>query len=410
MHRLLGRFLVAAVPPGLLIVAFLVTRDPARLPRPVAALADEITYLALGAAVLLGLAFNRGRTFFAAVVALLAFGAYEYYLVGGIDGPRPRTVYAALCILAPLVLMVLAILEERGTTGAQALLRVILIAAACAVPAAILYAGDQTLIRWAYVRLVEAPLPVKTPIPQVGILAIAASLVGTVLLAGRHGRPVPLSALWTIVALAGGLHSVATGPGASAYFTAAGLILSLAVLGVSYRMAFQDELTALPSRRALEEALRAVGGTYAIGMVDVDHFKRLNDAYGHDVGDQVLRMVGAKLMDVAGGGRAFRYGGEEFAVLFPGKDAQGALPHLEELRAAIAGYRIAIRSDHRERRLGSRTDRPAKENSEPETINVTVSIGVAERSGAHPDPRSVVKAADAALYRAKREGRNRVCA
>ncbi|MCC6610125.1 MAG: GGDEF domain-containing protein [Burkholderiales bacterium] len=410
MHRALGRLLVSWAPLGLLIAAFLVTRDPSLVPRPLALLAGEIAYLALGAALLLGLAFNRGRTFFSAVVMSLAFGACKHYLAGGIGDLTPRTVYAMLCILAPLTLMALAILEERGTTGGQALLRVALIAAACAVPAAILYTGDQALIRWAYVKLVEAPLPIKTPIPQLGILAIAASLIGTVVLGGRLGRPVPVSTLWTIAALAGGLHSVTTALGAAAYFAAAGLILSLAVLSVSYRMAFQDELTALPSRRALEEALRAVGGTYAIGVVDVDHFKRLNDTYGHDVGDQVLRMIGARLVDMAGGGRAFRYGGEEFAVLFSGKDAKGALPHLEELRAAIAGYRIAIRSDQRERRLDLRNGRSAKERSEPETINVTVSIGVAARSAEHPDTKSVFNAADAALYRAKREGRNRVCA
>ncbi|MCZ7564459.1 MAG: GGDEF domain-containing protein [Burkholderiales bacterium] len=302
--------------------------------------------------------------------------------------------------------MTLAVLGERGGVRGG-LPRLAMIAVACAIPAAMIYAGEQRPLHWAYLQLVELPAKLKTPIPQLGVVAIAASLAGTVVLAGKRGRTLP--ALWLIVALGGALHGVNTAVGPPAYFTAAGLILGISVLSESYRMAFQDELTGVPSRRSLEEALRSLGGGYAIGVVDIDHFKRLNDTYGHDVGDHVLRMVGAKLMDVAGGGRAFRYGGEEFVVLFAGKDVDEALPFLEQLRATIAGHRVAIRSAPRERRGDARARRQAGGDPEPASVSVTVSIGVASRSEAHPDPRSVIKAADVALYRAKHGGRNRVC-
>ncbi|MER3423211.1 MAG: GGDEF domain-containing protein, partial [Nitrospiraceae bacterium] len=75
------------------------------------------------------------------------------------------------------------------------------------------------------------------------------------------------------------------------YFAAAGLVLTLAVLQTSYAMAYHDDLTGLPGRRALNETLLKLSGRYTIAMVDVDHFKTFNDQYGHDVGDQVLRMV-----------------------------------------------------------------------------------------------------------------------
>jgi len=75
----------------------------------------------------------------------------------------------------------------------------------------------------------------------------------------------------------------------------------------------------LPSRRALIERLPSLGRRYTVAMVDVDHFKNFNDTYGHDAGDQVLRMVASRLGEVSGGGTAFRYGGEEFTILFPGK-------------------------------------------------------------------------------------------
>jgi diguanylate cyclase (GGDEF)-like protein len=139
-------------------------------------------------------------------------------------------------------------------------------------------------------------------------------------------------------------------------------------------------------------------------VVDVDHFKKFNDTHGHDVGDQVLRMVATRLGAVAGGGRAFRYGGEEFVVLFPGKDVAESVPHLEALRAAVAT------AGFRKRRPGRPKRKPASPRANAAAVrelSVTVSIGAAQaRAGAAPD--AVVKRADEALYRAKEGGRNRV--
>jgi PleD family two-component response regulator len=172
-------------------------------------------------------------------------------------------------------------------------------------------------------------------------------------------------------------------------------------------MAFNDELTGLPGRRALQEALAALGPRYVLAMVDVDHFKKFNDKHGHDIGDQVLKLVAARLDEVGGGGRAYRYGGEEFTVLFVDRDLEEAMPHLDELRAYIGGYPMAVRGDDRPREAEEveklRTD------SEPmKTLSVTVSIGVAEPDVRLTTPAQVLKAADKALYRAKEAGRNRV--
>ena len=172
-------------------------------------------------------------------------------------------------------------------------------------------------------------------------------------------------------------------------------------------MAFRDELTGLPGRRALDERLKATGRSYAVAMVDVDHFKKFNDTHGHDVGDQVLKLVASRLAGVGGGGIAFRYGGEEFTILFPGKDADEALPHLEQLRADIAGYRMALRAPDRPRRTRSGKRRRGASGG-TKSLSVTVSIGVAARTPRHDEPEAVIKAADRALYRAKRGGRNRV--
>jgi len=142
-------------------------------------------------------------------------------------------------------------------------------------------------------------------------------------------------------------------------------------------------------------------------MLDVDHFKKFNDTYGHDLGDQVLKMVAVHIARVSGGGKAFRYGGEEFTVLFPGTDAEDAIPHLEALREDIEAYRMALRgSDRRARTKGAKRQRGGWRGRN--AVSVTVSIGVAERNGRSGTPQTVIEAADRALYRAKDKGRNRL--
>ena len=188
---------------------------------------------------------------------------------------------------------------------------------------------------------------------------------------------------------------------------AAALVFIVALLQDTFRMAFRDELTGLPSRRNLNERMMGLGRRYTIAMCDVDHFKKFNDTHGHDLGDQVLKMVAAKLDEVNGGGTAYRYGGEEFTVLFPGKDIEHAKPHLEALRAAIEAYKIALRAPGRpDKPEPSTRRRGAFREANP--VSVTISIGVAERNAELATPEDVIKAADKALYRAKHQGRNQV--
>ena len=169
-------------------------------------------------------------------------------------------------------------------------------------------------------------------------------------------------------------------------------------------MAYRDGLTELPSRRALNEALPRLSGQFSVAMVDVDHFKRFNDTYGHDAGDHVLRLVAARLAQAPGGGTAYRYGGEEFALVFPGKGQDECVPHLEELRETVETSHFTMRRRFRPRNK-PKNDKSRKSR---QAITITVSIGVAERNHRNASPDQVVQAADKALYRAKEAGRNRV--
>jgi len=140
-------------------------------------------------------------------------------------------------------------------------------------------------------------------------------------------------------------------------------------------------------------------------MIDIDFFKRFNDRYGHQVGDQVLRLVASKLEQAIGGGKAYRYGGEEFAMIFQGKDAGESIPHLEALRQVVEESKFIIRSKERRSRKAKNRRKYEKPRRQEE---VTISIGVADDQGRFSSPQDVIKAADQALYRAKEEGRNRL--
>ena len=395
------------LPLAALAAAWWVALRPGALPPAAASLVPAAGYAALAVAALIGLAFHRGRIVFAAAALALGYAAWLRFGPGAAPGFTARSVFAGLAILAPAVLAALAWLEERGTFSVHALLRIGLIGAAAAFVWWIVASGRTVTTDWAYAPLTQTHLPFATPVPQLGLAAIALGLAATAAAAFVQRSAVVGGLGWALAALALGLHYSAAPLAIPAFVAAAGITLVLAVLQETYRLAFRDELTALPSRRALNERLKALGRHYAVAMVDVDHFKRFNDAHGHDVGDQVLRMVAARLARVGGGGRAFRYGGEEFTVLFPGKGVDEAAPHLEALRGDIEAYRMAIRRAGRPRgrRAGKRRRSGA---SDARTVSVTVSIGVAETSARHDHPEAVIKAADRALYRAKRAGRNQV--
>lgn len=184
------------------------------------------------------------------------------------------------------------------------------------------------------------------------------------------------------------------------------LMIAAAVAHEAYQMAFRDELTGLPGRRALNERMQRLGRNYVLAMGDVDHFKKFNDTHGHDVGDQVLRLVASKLAKITnGGGRAYRYGGEEFAIVFAGKTVEECLPHLEVIRESIANYSILLRNPDN-RPQDDQQGRQKRSGSGASSVSVTVSIGVAERLPEHRTPDEVLKAADQALYSAKGAGRN----
>jgi GGDEF domain-containing protein len=412
-----------AAPGIILALALLAALAGRKAPASLAGLATWGPFALCFAGILIALWFNRGRAFLALLSLFLAFAGYQLTAGAGTPSFAARATFTGITLFVPLNMLLLLMLPERGIHYFRNYRWLLLLVAEILITAWIAAAGTTAVSGTAWAGLLDHWLFRPAPVPLLGRLLLAGAFILAIKQLWDQRNPLS-------VGLAGALIAFfiacqwPTSPGVfAAFISAAAAILLLSVMQESHRMAFIDELTSLPGRRALEESLLALGPVYTIAMVDVDHFKKFNDTHGHDVGDHVLRMVGARLAEVSGGGKPFRYGGEEFSVLFPNHTVQEALPHLEALRVAIENCKVANRTE--ERRKGGRpgndrrSDVVRKRNAAPgqdvqafrkpeQLLSVTVSMGVAGRSDMLNMPEKVIKAADEALYRAKEGGRNRV--
>ena len=188
------------------------------------------------------------------------------------------------------------------------------------------------------------------------------------------------------------------------FMSAAGISLVWAVMESSWRSAHIDELTELPGRRALKHHLARLSGNFVIAVADIDFFKKINDKYGHDTGDQVLRFIAAQLKEKEVG-RTYRYGGEEFVIVCEESECQAKLPLMEELRKSVEERKFWLRGKDRPHKKPE-TLRAKPVSDKLKSINITISIGVAGNNDRHPSPQETLEAADKALYRAKEAGRN----
>ncbi|TKF00646.1 GGDEF domain-containing protein [Vibrio kanaloae] len=195
----------------------------------------------------------------------------------------------------------------------------------------------------------------------------------------------------------------------STMFSLSGTLIIIYVMSASHDMAFNDQLTNIPGRHALEVDMKHLGRKYSMAMVDIDHFKKFNDTYGHDIGDDVLKLVARVLKETTGGARAYRYGGEEFTIIFKGKYTEQVKEHLQALISEIQNYDITIRNTHERPDDHEVGMKKRGKNSKPaDVVNVTVSIGLADSTTTR-QPEEVLKLADNALYKAKETGRNKLC-
>jgi diguanylate cyclase (GGDEF)-like protein len=375
-------------------------------------------YCALSGGLLLAWRFHCSRVGFALLVLFATEEAASLVRAPHLGpGAAGWTVARAITILLPLNFILIALTEERGFTASSAA-PISLFLFLEFVFVGVLYraAASQplTLVRGHHLPMVSWPSYVWLLLLATGVFLLARSLL--------IRKPADSALFWSLCAAILSFRFLDSARISTLYSAAAAAILAASVIENSYLLAYHDELTRLPSRRAWNDALVRLQHPYAIAVVDIDHFKRFNDTYGHDTGDEVLRLVATNLSRVTGGGRAFRCGGEEFAILFLRKNGSEVFDHLEQLRKQVEKSKFRLRGGERRRvargperrnkatgqrnRSGVVTGRQGRESTTE--LSVTVSIGLGWSSGQEAVPNAVLEAADQALYRAKANGRNRV--
>jgi diguanylate cyclase (GGDEF)-like protein len=395
----------AAPALALLAVALLLLEiAPART--AVAGFLRRYPHVLPGAAILLALAFRRSRALCAAAVLTAAervlgqFGADPSF-----ELQPARLAFHATAVLLPLDLALIGLWRERGLLSGVGLARLALLGAQAPLVAFLWLAYLPGAIAAFERPLTRSGRFAALGLAEPAVLALVLAAVVLLAVVARRAGPLEGALLGALAASSAALVVGPTTEGGTLLFGAATAIVIAGLVQGASASAYRDPLTGLPGRRAFDEALERLGRRFTVALVDVDHFKQFNDTWGHDAGDQVLRLVATRLEQIGGGGRAYRHGGEEFAVLFVGIGLEAAEPHLEAARKAIAAAGFTLRGADRPARKPAVPKRGAREQPR---VTVTVSVGVAARNARHADAPAVVAAADAALYRAKGAGRNRL--
>ncbi len=394
--------------PGILFLGiFYLLSNLERLPPVPKPIWESGPFFILLILMVLSVAFNRSRIFFSSL--LISFlAALEY-------GDLPSELESLIqYVLFPANMALIVIYRERGIFTLFGLIR----SAFLVIQALVIYFVSVNPDLLSQLLQIQAMTPVTgelaillaySPLNQMVTMSLLAS--GSILVFSMYWQNTPtargITAATIAVLLSAGIQLEYAH---HAYSMAASILLCIAILRDSYNMAYLDELTSLPQRRALNEHLVSLGNHYSIAMLDVDHFKKFNDTHGHDVGDQVLQMVATKIGQVKGSGKAYRFGGEEFTIVFNRKSQSETVYFLEEVRKSIESYEMVIRQQERpedEKADRSKRSRGSFHKAEKK-VSVAISIGVADKSARGETPEDVLKKADGALYKAKKAGRNQV--
>jgi diguanylate cyclase (GGDEF)-like protein len=355
---------------------------------------SQLLYILFFVVALIASQFSRSRFTFAAIVLFLYFSVSQQ-LLPGIEYLKDKQLIAFNAMV--LIVTYLSFIKDRGLISVYSLIRILAILCCASIAYAWSWAFEsfsKQFVEWGVSGNIQQLIENYVFV----IVCLIATFVRSVV------RPsLVVSSFFTTLLLWAGAYFNQIDIPLAVLISLLMVQYLIAIVIDSYYLAYRDELTGIASRRALNQYALSLGRNYTVAMMDIDHFKKFNDTYGHDIGDQVLKLVAKKLTKVRGGGRVFRYGGEEFTAIFPRKSAADSAVELEKIRQSIQDYKIVFRQPVRQSKK-ARTKKPADSFK---TVSVTISIGVAMRQAKHSFEQTV-KHADEALYRAKKNGRNNV--
>lgn len=385
---------IRTTPLGVMLLAGIVFYKVESLPTSLVLAIPTISYMILIFGMAVTSCFSRSRFFFMLLILFLSQLGMDALAAEHMDKIFALQVFHSVTsILVPLTILFFSLIGEGEILSGWGQRNLILILLQSNFILLLILSGDRGFFNVVNGELVNQSLTPYVPISTVAVIAFITA--GILVFCKRrktatHFKVTNFSVL-VAVFFAYYFHNVTIA--IPFFYAIAGLNILVSVIQDYYSKAYSDELTGLPARRSLNEEMLKLDSVYVIAMLDIDFFKKFNDTYGHDAGDDVLRLI-ARNMKSCTRGKLFRYGGEEFTILFPGKTLAEVIPYLEEVREKIAQCKFALRNQDTHRKTAGRK------------LNVTVSIGVAEPENPSISPEQVMKAADAALYRAKEQGRN----
>jgi len=359
-----------------------------------------IPYIFAFFAMVLSVWFQHSRVFYAVCVLLISIA-----VLSSPGKLNPKAFKNGVSILIPVIFIILATVEERGITSRQGLIKGLVF-----IGMLLFVVIDAGNVKPWFERLKPMEFILGNTgnvqgIPVISVflffLCLCVLLTRYFIMSSNMDMAFTGAALGCIIIL----HFTQFPDILSLFSSAVFLIFIIALFEASYSLAFHDTLTGLLSRRAMEQEFLRIGNRYTLAMVDVDHFKQVNDRFGHQVGDEVLRMVASCLQKYARGGKVFRYGGEEFVVIFPKKSIKETLHILERVRSGVQKRPFIIRGPNRPKKRPKGNVLPPGGS---EKIRITVSIGIAEKTEKmrNRTDAEIIEMADKAVYMAKANGRN----
>ena len=400
MFRLDGKKIIAAVFPFfILIFAWILAMGTLVSYNKLSAVFLTLPFILAFFALVLSVWFQHSRTFYA--ICLLLF--IMCVVSNGFNRLNSSAFINGVSLVMPIAFILLAIVEERGITTKHGLIKgLVLISMVLIV---LVDAGSKNPF---LAKLKSAPFIFGSTdniqrIPSLSVFLFVLCLC--IMLISFLIKSTIMDMAFTGVAMGCFviLHFTDYPDILSIFYSAVFLIFIIALFEASYSFAYRDTLTGLLSRRAMEQEILRLGSKYTVAILDIDHFKKVNDTYGHSVGDDVLKMIAATIDSKVQGGKAFRYGGEEFVIIYPKKSARDVSKQLDDLRISIEKRPLVLRSSNRPKEKPK--VKPYRKRNAG-MVRVTVSVGIADKKKEMTSAVEVIEAADKALYQAKRNGRN----
>lgn len=355
-----------------------------KIPSFLLGITPYIFYILSAIVVFISWHFNRNRFLFVVFPLVFIYMGFEF-----LSPSKATLLFKYMTLVFPAHLLLFLFLSERGLLSVWGYLKIVFIIFEIGIVFLFIQNPSQEILDIFKIKIFAFN---SFPLSDISlVLGLFILFVIIVLIMFNHFLIYNTAFLIILITYYISLYFVRVNNAIELGFIAITLIILVLLIREAYRLAFYDELTSLPGRRALIEDMAKLGRKYTLAMCDIDHFKKFNDTYGHDTGDEVLKMVASKLSNVSGGGKAYRYGGEEFTLLFPSKNLDESYIHADSLRENIAKTPFTVRNK-----------KSAKK------IFINISVGIVQNSKKDKDPFATMKRADNALYKAKKAGRNTV--